>query len=956
MERVRGLRTALAVAVVAQLAAGPAGASTPTSRVQPGHGQAGALIQVAQLVATNTNEALQNVVVAGDTVFGAAPGASVGSRPGTGAVFVFAKPAGGWSGRLHEVAVLTPSTGSIAAGARMVVSGTTLFVGARNGSAGQVDVFEMPAGGWSGQIHESASLTAPGESTAGDLGSAIAVSGSTVVASSRDAAALYVFQEPAGGWSGTVPDVAKLTITDPDTDTSGPVPTGLDFGASVAISGQTIVGGEAPAGPSSPGTGYVYTEPAGGWHSETQSARLTDPNGHLFFGLPLYGGGATAIALSDQTIALPVQTGSGNSFGKGAVDVFSQPAGGWSGNVTPSATLTASDGTSIAGPVMAGQTVFAAGGGNAYAFNPPTGGWSGSITESAELKAPGTASCSGVVGIDGSDVVCGGSVSGQTIVSLGSAAVFTEPAGGWSGTVPATASLIVPSPPTSGAAYVYAEGSQGWSSGPPTATLVPSGDLDGAIFGSVAAAAGAVVANSGQMQEDYPGSYYFESGDSLFVFQKPSGGWTNQTQTARLTATDDAALGAPAMSGSVIAAAGGGRVYVFERGPGGWTDGQHESAILPAGDGRGLAVSDQAVAVDDQNHVDVFPRPASGWSQPIGPPAELDFPVGYALTPGPLAISGAIVVAGGANHATGRSVSFVFVEPAAGWVGQLRPSAQLTVPGPPSGYGAVSSLAISGRYVFAGEIGRAGVYAEPSRGWSGSIAPTARLMTGSGSEDVVVDQNTLLAIGQQQCGSGHYVEPCASLSVFDEPFGGWTARPTIPASYSTGTGPTSAAVIGRTVFTNTTPLTVEQFVPEVGRVTATGQRLAGLAVGKPRLRIGLRTGASALPLRSIAITLPRGLRAARSASALRKGLSIPGASWRVSASRGRLIIRFKVPNYSADISLRYPGLQETPWIEHHARTVVKATPRKRHLRFRLSVVMTDAAGHLTRMTLPIQFR
>ena len=75
---------------------------------------------------------------------------------------------------------------------------------------------------------------------------------------------------------------AKLTASDGAADDS--------FGLSVAVSGTTVVAGD-------PGQGavYVFTEPAGGWASETQAAKLTASDG-AGLGLSVavsgdYGGG-----------------------------------------------------------------------------------------------------------------------------------------------------------------------------------------------------------------------------------------------------------------------------------------------------------------------------------------------------------------------------------------------------------------------------------------------------------------------------------------------------------------------------------------------------------------------------------------------------------------------------------------------------------------------------------------
>ena len=81
-----------------------------------------------------------------------------------------------------------------------------------------------------------------------------------------------MFTKPKGGWRSET-ETAKLTASD------GARPT--VSAASVAIWGDTIVGG-APATVTATltqGAVYVFVEPRGGWHSETETAKLTASDG-----------------------------------------------------------------------------------------------------------------------------------------------------------------------------------------------------------------------------------------------------------------------------------------------------------------------------------------------------------------------------------------------------------------------------------------------------------------------------------------------------------------------------------------------------------------------------------------------------------------------------------------------------------------------------------------------------
>jgi hypothetical protein len=105
---------------------------------------------------------------------------------------------------------------------------------------------------------QAGKLTAS-DGVSGDvLGSSVAVSGDTIVVgapipSSRPGAA-YVFVKPAGGW-GNATETAKLAASDGAA--------GDGFGSAVAISGDTIVVG-APDKNNNQGAAYVFVKPAGG--------------------------------------------------------------------------------------------------------------------------------------------------------------------------------------------------------------------------------------------------------------------------------------------------------------------------------------------------------------------------------------------------------------------------------------------------------------------------------------------------------------------------------------------------------------------------------------------------------------------------------------------------------------------------------------------------------------------
>ncbi|MEA2411950.1 MAG: hypothetical protein QOC77_2511 [Thermoleophilaceae bacterium] len=187
----------------------------------------------------------RSVAISGDTVVAGAPNRD-GLNAGTGAAYVFTKPASGWAGSVATPGELLASDGatgdgfggSVAASGNTVIAGASAHPVGSNKAQGAAYVFVMPGSGWPGLHHETAELTASDGATADQLGGSVAVSGNTVVAGARNHTGLgaaYVFVMPALGWAGSVPVTAELTAAD-----------GAAFdalGTSVAISGNTVIAG-----------------------------------------------------------------------------------------------------------------------------------------------------------------------------------------------------------------------------------------------------------------------------------------------------------------------------------------------------------------------------------------------------------------------------------------------------------------------------------------------------------------------------------------------------------------------------------------------------------------------------------------------------------------------------------------------------------------------------------------
>lgn len=940
--------------------------------VVPSAALSGSLRQIGSLVPTGSGEALGPVAVSGETVFAAAADTALDAQD-QGAVLVFTKPAGAWSGTLRESAVLTAS--GPAAGDRLgeslsssgqtvavsshngtvyvftepasgwagtvhqaatltasdgatlgnpIISGQTIIAqGTTNNAPGAVYVFPKPPGGWSGSVDDSAKLTAA-DGTPGDgLGASIAFSGTTVVAGAPLAkvgsdypGAVYVFTEPAGGWSGALHETAKLTGSDITTH-NGPTSTATYFGSSVAMSGDAVVA-SLPLGPGvSAGAAYVFTEPAAGWASETQAAKLVVPDGVISAGSPIAGlglsnHGVPMLAISGGTVVVPGSQGS--NLTHPAEFVFTQPSGGWSGTQRESGTLVASDGAQLGSPVFTGQGVIA-----------------------GALTGP----------------------SAQPAVADGAAYVFIEPAGGWSGTSTESAKLAGrTAAPPAGSENLFSEPSGGWSTAAPSAILSPSGNPGQVSFSAAAASDQSVVA----------------SGDgSAYVFSEPPGGWATAEPAARLLDSTGGQLGPVAISGGTIASlaraspnSASPAVDVFSEPTGGWAGQLPQTASLVASDGASfsaVAVSGQTVfaaaITEPGTWVYVFTEPAAGWSGTVHEAARLQLPT-YTYIQRLTADGNAAAVNGAISGGTvvAASKAYVFTEPAGGWAGTVPVSAALSPP--------------------VWDLGTPGVYTEPQSGWSGVVLPAARLILGSpgGYPSEISISGTTVTIGAYQPPVSRYdFCPCAGgVWLFSEPSGGWHGILAAPPSVSTrtdGEGVAALAIHADSVFAGglTTPQDYGSADTGVFAVTqpifqsfirperpgVSHFHVSGLAIGKPTVSFTLAPGTYAPPLVSLRVALPPGLRFNHNANRLRRGIALKGGPpLTIRLIRGNLIVTLDELRGPGAIQTRPPALVESKalrskakWILHYDRS--RRHHRKKALVLRVALRAVDAAGEHTQL-------
>ena len=353
---------------------------------------------------------------------------------------------------------------------------------------------------------QQAKLTASDGAFMDQFGASVSISGDTLVIGARyddgDQGSAYIFEKPMGGGWTDMTETAKLTASDGAS---------LDqFGVSVSISGDIVVIG-ARGSDSFRGAAYVYEKPVSGWVDMTETAKLTtsDSAASQVFG--------SSVAICGDTIVVGADGDTENGFKSGAAYVFEKPVGGWK-DKTETAKLLASDGAAYddfgASVTISGDTVIVGangddltypGQGSAYVFVKPVGGWV-KMTETAKLTASdGSASdyFGAFVAIDGNTVVIGS--PGVDITN--EVTIYNV-----------------------GRAYVFEKPLGGWVDMTETAKLNASDGDANSGFGAAVDISLDTVAIGAWGNNGYIGAVY--------IFEKSADSWTDMTEAAKLTASD----------------------------------------------------------------------------------------------------------------------------------------------------------------------------------------------------------------------------------------------------------------------------------------------------------------------------------------------------------------------------------------------------------------------------------
>jgi len=273
-------------------------------------------------------------------------------------IYVFVKPAQGWSGTILPTALLYPS-----AAPRPWIQTGNVGVSVAISAAGDIIVGGAPTYGYTQHFHNQ-----------------------EFVPASLHRGAAYIFVQPSTGWTGT-----GLQILNQATVLSAADGSAEDaFGGAVAISANTIVVGASGADSEASGAGaaYLYAKPKNGdWVDRDKFlSKLTVSNARQSDQLGMY----VAAANGGGLIAVSSGRGCGQGF-LGAAFVYIRPQGGWPAASTQSAELTAQTCGNSGGAAIAAQSGTVVTGGfissNTVSFTEPVGGWSGTLEPTSRLTA-----------------------------------------------------------------------------------------------------------------------------------------------------------------------------------------------------------------------------------------------------------------------------------------------------------------------------------------------------------------------------------------------------------------------------------------------------------------------------------------------------------------------------------------------------------------------------------------
>jgi uncharacterized protein (TIGR03437 family) len=518
-----------------------------------------------------------SVAISGGAIVIGAPFDKTGTNVNQGSAYVFARSGSVWS--LQQKLTANDGAANDQFGASVAISGGAVVAGAfsddidAKADQGSAYVFVRSSGVWSFQQK----LTANDGAANDQFGASVAISGGTVIAG-----ALLDDLGTTSNTGSAYVFVRSGTVWTQQQRLTANIARSNDlFGAAVAINGDIAIIGAPladPFGVVNQGAAYVFARSGGVW-SFQQELRANDGETEDQFGSSVAINGDTALVGAHFD---DIGAGSGIALDQGSAYLFTRSGAGW----TPRQKLTAH--------ASAARELF----GNAVALN----------GDRAFVGAPhakvGANASQGAVYIFG----CGYAEQ-QTLTSL-----FSAAGDGFGYTVAVDGDTAVIGAPGEGSgrgfAYVFARSGSGWTE---SATLYAADGVAGDSFGASVAISGGVIV-IGAPHKDLPNS---PNHGSAYFFVRSGGGWTQQNQ-AFGSASDDYFGWSVSIIGPTIAVGAPfddigsnkdqGSIYLFTRS--GAT--LQEEGTLTASDGTAFDRFGWSVAISGDKMLVGAPGPNTG--------------------------------------------------------------------------------------------------------------------------------------------------------------------------------------------------------------------------------------------------------------------------------------------------------------------------------------------------------
>jgi hypothetical protein len=348
-----------------------------------------------------------------------------------------------------------------------------------------------------------------------------------------------------------------------------------------------------------------------------------------------------------------------------------------------------------------------------------------------------------------------------------------------------------------GAVFVFAKPASGWADMTETALLLASDGQPGDYLGTSVAISddGSTIVGGAPL---WPANG--NGNGAAYVFVRPQGGWSNATETAKLTSTDGAGVNlgdSVDISGNTVAAGGEyfngleGAAYLFEKPQSGWRNMTQKARLTPS-DGKGgfmgwsIAINGGTVvagapitgASGAGNGAYVFVKPKSGWKNKTET-AKLTASRGTGFYLGnSVSISGSTIAVGGPRRSNDNGTTYVYVKPTSGWR-SMTETARLTVPPKSNSLGYSVSVDGDGGKIIGGApgwpdgVGQGAVdlFVKPASGWKTTSTFKARLTAPD---------------GRDQDGLGSSVSASATAIVAGAPYAAIGSEPKEGAVYVFG--------------------------------------------------------------------------------------------------------------------------------------------------------------------------